>query len=175
MLAREHEVESLFAVANGYVGTRGALEEGSSHSAPATFVAGVFGLLEMPGPVPELVDVPDWTYLRLAVNGQNLSLEGPGTLDHRRLLDLQQGTLWREWRYRDPAGRITGLRFLRLASLADRHVLVQSATLTAENYSGRMHLEIGFRQTASMVVPSQPASAVAPGASPPDRPSDRAG
>jgi Glycosyl hydrolase family 65, N-terminal domain len=168
MLAREHEVESLFAVANGYVGTRGALEEGSSHSAPATFVAGVFGLLEMPGPVPELVDVPDWTLLRLAVNGEHLTLEAPGTLDHRRLLDLQQGMLWREWRYHDSAGRITRLRFLRLASLADRHVLVQAVTLTAENYSGWVRLESGFRQTSGLVVSPQPMSAAGPRGLPPE-------
>ena len=58
------------------------------------------------------------------------------TLEHRRMLDMRQGILWREWRHQDGAGRITGLRELRLASLADRHLLVQSVTLTAENYSG---------------------------------------
>jgi hypothetical protein len=41
-LAREHEVESLFAIGNGYAGSRGSLAEGSALSAPATFVAGVF-------------------------------------------------------------------------------------------------------------------------------------
>ena len=122
-LPREHEIESLFAVANGYLGTRGALDEGSTISAPATVLAGVFGLLDPQGGVPEFVPVPDWTRLRLAMNGDHLTLEGSGTLDHRRVLDLYQGILWREWRYRDSAGRITRLRFLRLASLADRHTL----------------------------------------------------
>jgi trehalose/maltose hydrolase-like predicted phosphorylase len=41
---REHEVESLFAVGNGYLGSRGSLAEGSVLSAPATFVAGIFDL-----------------------------------------------------------------------------------------------------------------------------------
>ena len=41
-LAREHELESSFAIGNGYVGSRGSLAEGSALSAPATFVAGVF-------------------------------------------------------------------------------------------------------------------------------------
>jgi SpoVK/Ycf46/Vps4 family AAA+-type ATPase len=47
-------------------------------------------------------------------------------LEHRRLLDLRQGVLFREWRQQDPSGRITRLNYLRLASLADRHVIVQS-------------------------------------------------
>ena len=41
-LAREHELESLFAIGNGYAGSRGSLAEGSALSAPATFLAGVF-------------------------------------------------------------------------------------------------------------------------------------
>ena len=109
--------------------------------------------------MPEFVPVPDWTRLRLAMNGDHLTLEGPGTLDHRRVLDLYQGILWREWRYRDSAGRITRLRFLRLASLADRHTLVQSVTLTAENYSSPVRLESGFQQTTGMPKPLQPAPA----------------
>src|SRR5665647_2155240 len=40
---REREVETWLTVANGETGTRGALEEGSAVSTPATFVAGVFG------------------------------------------------------------------------------------------------------------------------------------
>jgi trehalose/maltose hydrolase-like predicted phosphorylase len=140
-LAREHEVESLMTTANGYVGTRGSLAERCSLSSPATFVAGVFETPAEPGAVPALMKVPDWTNLRVILEGQELSLEDRGTLTHRRVLDLRQGMLWREWRHRDPAGRITHLRFLRLASLADRHVLLQSTLLIAENYSGRVFFE----------------------------------
>ncbi len=48
-LAREHDLESLFAIGNGYAGSRGSLSEGSALSAPATFLAGVFDL--QPGSV----------------------------------------------------------------------------------------------------------------------------
>ena len=40
---REREAETWLTVANGETGTRGALEEGSAISTPATFVAGVYG------------------------------------------------------------------------------------------------------------------------------------
>ena len=56
-LAREHEVESLFAIGNGYAGSRGSLAEGSALSAPATFVAGVFD--SEAGSVPGLVPTAD--------------------------------------------------------------------------------------------------------------------
>lgn len=141
-LAREHEIESLFAVANGYVGTRGSLAEGCSLSAPATFVAGVFDIPSGAHPAPELVVAPDWLRLRGAVDGQELRLENGELLEHHRILDLRQGILWREWRQRDPTGRITSIRGLRLASLANRHVLFQSIVFSPENYSGRLDVEL---------------------------------
>ena len=64
-LAREHEVESRFTVANGYVGTRGSLAEGTRLSAPGTYVAGVFDVALHPNGIPELVLAPDWTRLRI--------------------------------------------------------------------------------------------------------------
>ena len=65
-------------------------------------------------------------------------------LEHRRMLDLRQGVLWREWRQQNSSGRITRVRFLRLASLADRHALLQSVAVTVENYSGRIELVAGL-------------------------------
>ncbi len=140
-LAREHEVESLFAIANGYIGNRGSLAEGTPLSAPATFVAGVFELEDKPEAVPGLFTLPDWTGIRAWVDGQPLSMEQGQVLEHRRILDLRHGLLWRQWRHRDPNGRISRILALRFASLADRHLLLQSAVFTAENYSAEVRFE----------------------------------
>jgi trehalose/maltose hydrolase-like predicted phosphorylase len=138
-LAREHELESLFAIGNGYVGSRGSLAEGSALSAPATFVAGVFD--SEAGSVPGLAPTADWTRLSGTIDGQPLQLDRGHNLEHRRILDMRQGILWREWRHQDEAGRITRLRALRLASMADRHLLVQCVTITPENFSGRLFID----------------------------------
>lgn len=137
--AREHEMESLFTVGNGLVGIRGSLPEGDGLSSPATFVAGVF---EAAGDqTPGLVTAPDWTRLVLAVEGRPLRLEVGRRLEHRRTLDLRQAILWREWRHEDAAGRITQLVGLRLASAAERHLLIQSIRFRPENYSGEVTLD----------------------------------
>ncbi len=141
VLTREHEFESLFSLANGYVGTRGSLAEGSALSAPATFVAGVFDVAEA-GSVPALATMPDWTRIAGAVEGRPIRLDAGENLEHRRMLDLRQGVLWREWRHRDPSGKVTRVRGLRLASQADRHLLAQSVLLTPENYRGRLRIEV---------------------------------
>ena len=141
---REHEIESIFAVANGYIGTRGSLEEGGRLSQPATFAAGVYADDPASELGPVLVVLPDWPHIEIAGDGARLSMESGRVLEHRRMLDLRQGVLWREWRQQDSSGRITRVRFLRLASLADRHALLQSVAVTVENYSGRIELVAGL-------------------------------
>lgn len=136
--AREHEVESLFAIGNGYLGIRASLVEGSRFSHPAIFVAGVYMREGDQG--PRIAVLPYCLHLELTIEEQRLSLEIGRTLAHRRMLDLRQGVLWREWRQEDPSGRITRLSFLQLASLADPHVLLQSVAITAENYAGKLGL-----------------------------------
>ncbi len=151
-LAREREAESVYAVGNGYLGTRAALAERHPRaSSPATFVAGVFDSLPASSAVPELAVAPDWTLLTVSVEGRALSVADGATLEHRRILDLQQGASWREWRHKDAQGRITRLRGLRLASLADRHVLVQGLEVTPENWSGRLEVEAAVEPATSVV------------------------
>lgn len=160
-MVREHEIESLFAVGNGYVGTRGSLAEGSPLSAPATFVAGVFQCPTGWNAVPELVRGVEWIRLRASLDGRSLAMDPRAHLEQRRVLDLRQAILWREWRHRDPVGRTTCVRGLRLASLADRHVLLQSVTLTPENYGGHLAIEAALECAATAaVVPGEPLTVV---------------
>ena len=147
-LVREHEIESIFAVANGYIGTRASLEEGSRFSHPVTFAAGIFTDDPASELGPALAVLPDWPHLEIEVEGVRLSMESGRVLEHRRMLDLRQGVLWREWRQQDTRFRITRVRFLRLASLADRHLLLQSVAVTLENHTGRIEL------AAALTLPS---------------------
>lgn len=142
----ERSIESVMALVNGYSGTRAAVEEGSSVSNPSTFVAGVFNQPEKPqdsaleAPIPEIVVAPNWSKLGIAVENADLTIETTELLEQRRMLDIRQGVMLREWRVRDNQGRTTRLSSLRFASLADRHVLVQVVTLTPEDYSGDVML-----------------------------------
>jgi len=140
-LAREREVESLFAIGNGYVGNRASLAEASALSVPGTFVAGIFTHPTGPGAVPQLMVLPDWAAVRIWIEGRPLDMGEGQVLEHRRILDMSQAVLWREWRHRDPNGRVTHIMSARLASLADRHLLFKSLALRAENYSGIVQFE----------------------------------
>jgi kojibiose phosphorylase len=151
---REPGIEAVFALVNGYLGTRAALEEGSDVSDPATFVSGVFDTVTeevaqaaatpehqiIAAPTPELVVAPDWSRLRITVAGAPLDVDSAELLEQRRTLDMRRGVLVREWRLRSGT-RTTRLRSLRFASLDDRHVLGQVLELTPEDWSGRVELE----------------------------------
>lgn len=139
----------MFAIGNGYVGSRGSLAEGSALSAPATFVAGVYDAEA--GSLPGLVTVANWAHVSVTIDGRPLRLDQGQNLEHRRILDMRQGILWREWRHRDELGRITRLRSLRFASSAERHLLVQCATITPENYSGRVLIDATLSGSAVQV------------------------
>ncbi len=134
----EHEVESRFALSNGYSGTRGSLMEEGPFSRAGSFLAGVFD----PGRAgfPELVLAPFWPALRVEVGGEPLRLDAGEILAQRRTLDMRRGMLMRAWRHRSPEGRITRVHEVRWASLADRHAFFQEVWLVPENYSGPLLL-----------------------------------
>jgi trehalose/maltose hydrolase-like predicted phosphorylase len=135
---REREVETWLTVANGETGTRGALEEGSAISTPATFVAGVFGDGTGDPSFRQPVPAPDWTGMRLMVAGSALTLSNGEILDHERVLDLRHGVVYRTWRQRLRSGRTVRMRTARFASLADRQLMAARAEAVPEDFAGTL-------------------------------------
>jgi trehalose/maltose hydrolase-like predicted phosphorylase len=141
--ALQHASESLGALANGWAGTRGAVEEDGSGTRPLFAVSGVYtGNAES-----HLVAGPRWTQVDVA----------PAAPVGRRLLDLRTGVLLRTtsapWR----------LRALRFVSMARPHALALRAEAgpDAELAPGRIALgpdEVSpagdaDRQTATVTSP----------------------
>lgn len=151
----EPAVESVCALVNGYCGVRAAVEEGSHASNPGTFLNGVFDAAHelvaqaaatpehqvVAAPTPELVKAPDWSRIRMSIEGMPLQLSGDQLVRQRRILDMRRGVLVREWAVRHGV-RTTQLRSLRFASLDDRHLLGQVLELVPEDWSGDIALEM---------------------------------
>jgi kojibiose phosphorylase len=140
-VAREHEIESLLALSNGYLGVRGSIAEGSSVSRPATFLAGAFEPSNDVSQVPELVIAPDWGRLRFTIEGEPFTVEGTTMERHRRTLDMRRGLLLREGVGSGPAGHTTELRTMHAASLANRHLLLEAVEIVPQNYSGTVQID----------------------------------
>lgn len=139
--ALEHEVESRFAIGNGFIGVRGSLEQPTRFSRPRTYVAGLFVSSEARPPVPELVAAPDWLQLRLVIDGEELSLEGGQPLEHGRALDFRRGVLLSRLEQRAQSGVNVRVRGLRFASLSERETAVQLVGIEVDR-PARLRLEL---------------------------------
>jgi kojibiose phosphorylase len=128
--------ETLFTIGNGYLGTRGALEEGHRAGLPGTYLNGIFDNHQVW--VTTLINAPDWLSLQIWANGQKISLEDLKVLKHRRVLDLKHGLLYRDSLIEDSLGQITRLETLRYASFANQHCVELNFSITPENYSGEI-------------------------------------
>ena len=144
--ARLHPQETVFTLGNGYLGTRGAFEEGYPGAWPATFVHGVFD--DVPIVYTELANCPDWLPLLVTVEGERFRLDRGQVLRYERQLDMRRGLLSRDVRWRSPAGHTVHLYFERFASLADPHALAIRCQITPLDFEGSIEVQIGLNSYA---------------------------
>ena len=131
--------ETLFTVGNGYQGTRGALEEGVKGDCAATYLAGIFDHHD--STVIDLVNAPNWLPLTIWIDGASLDMQSCKILEHRRVLDMRVGLLYRLTRFEDVQGKRTRYESLRYASASDQHFCAIRALVTPENYDGTLTVE----------------------------------
>ncbi len=147
--------ESIFSLANGYMGVRATPEEGFSGgtgSSPGTYVANVYDLIKSHcdwrvGYVNECsvtVVAPTWYGMEVTLGGQRFDPRTGKVLSYRRTLDLKTGTLVRTLVREDPRGRQTDLTFTRIVSQADRHVGAIRLELRPINWNGKVSLDLSL-------------------------------
>ena len=159
--ARESQMESLFAVGNGYLGLRGALDVPPPGAQPDLFVAGIFGpkCAELPyseiefltpergnGRHTELVPLPFPLRLAISIQGEALGFARPEGGELRRTLDLRSGSLRIEATVESTDGRRTTFRTRRCASLADPHLLLQEVAVVRENHWADVELQTSLEE-----------------------------
>lgn len=137
-----HHQETVFTLGNGYLGTRGAFEEGYPSDWPATFIHGLYD--DVPLVYTELANCPNWLPLLVVIEGDYFRLDRGQVLRYQRQLDMQQGLLSRDVRWRSPSGHTVDLRFERFASLADPHALALRCQITPLDFEGRIEVQAGL-------------------------------
>ena len=124
------ENESVFALANGFIGMRGNLEEVDAlgaNSIQGSFLNGVFD--SEPIVYGEkaygyaknhetICNVMDAKSLVLFADGERLTLGCSELRGHRRILDLRAGILRRSFIWRTKSGGVLEAEMLRLVSLS---------------------------------------------------------
>ncbi len=141
----ERSREALLAVGNGYLGTRGAMEESEANSVnyPGSYISGLFNRLvsgvgnrEIEN--EDLVNIINWLPVTFRIgNGPWFAWgKDPSFSIHhiKRVLDLRSGELKREMLLEDEAGRRTRVTSFRFAGMADPHRAGLRYTITPLNY-----------------------------------------
>ncbi|MEA2138194.1 MAG: alpha,alpha-trehalose phosphorylase, partial [Solirubrobacteraceae bacterium] len=143
------ESETMFAVANGYMGMRGTHDEGVPSHDPAFFLNGFHETWPIPyGEAAfgfattgqTIVSAPDGSVIRLYVDEEPLVLSDSKLLSYERVLDMRSGVLSRAVTFRTARGAVVSLSSERLASLHWRHLAAISYEVTL--VSGQAELAI---------------------------------
>jgi alpha,alpha-trehalose phosphorylase len=131
--------ETLFTVANGYLGMRGNPEEGRDAHAHGTFVNGfheTWQILHAESAYgfartgQTLVNVPDAKVMKIYVDDEPLIL-GTADLEHyERALDFTDGILRRSLVWRTPSGKRVRVDSTRMVSMTQRHLAVLTLEVT---------------------------------------------
>ncbi len=131
--------ETLFVVANGYVGMRANPSEGRDAHEHGTFINGfhetwsihhaeaAFGFARTGQTV---VNVPDAKVMKLYVDDEPFNL-GTADLEHyERVLDMRDGVLRRSLIWRTPSGKRVRIDSSRMVSMTSRHLAVLTLDVT---------------------------------------------
>jgi alpha,alpha-trehalose phosphorylase len=133
-------LESVFAVANGYLGLRGTPEEGTPiheggavlngfhETWPIVYPEDAYGLARVG---QTIVNATDGTIIRLFVDDEPFDLATTRILRFERVLDMQIGVLSREVEFQTRRGQRMLVRSRRLASLEHRHLAAMDYEVVA--------------------------------------------
>ena len=147
------ENESAFALANGFIGMRGNLEEGSAVGAETiqgSFLNGVFD--SEPIVYGEkaygyaknhetICNVMDAKSLVLCADGERLDLGLSDVKDHKRVLDMRAGTLNRSFIWHTKSGAELSVKMTRLVSLTHTELAATRLELQCLSGSCKLRLE----------------------------------
>ncbi len=134
--------ETLFTVANGYLGMRGNPEEGRDALAHGTFINGfhetwpirhaeaAFGFARTG---QTIVNVPDAKLMKLYVDDEPLILGTSELESYERSIDFRDGVLRRRLVWRTPSGKQVLVESTRMISMTQRHLAVLTLDVTMLN------------------------------------------
>jgi alpha,alpha-trehalose phosphorylase len=130
-IVRMASMETLFAVANGYMGIRGTFDEGTPafqkgtlingfhETWPITYAESAYGFAKVG---QTIVNAPDGTLIRLYVEDEPFDLAQATLVNYDRSLDTRTGILSRDVTWETGSGKRIRIRSRRLVSFEHRHV-----------------------------------------------------
>ena len=132
--------ETLFHIANGYIGTRGSIEELPIH--PGTYINGVYDEIELEHAEPlfgfpkkkdTIVNICNLQGLDIYVDKNQIDFSKCQVLKYHQSLDMRKGVLSRNTIYRDIDNNEITINTTRLASFTHPHLIHFSYSISVNN------------------------------------------
>jgi alpha,alpha-trehalose phosphorylase len=140
--SRIAQMETLFAVANGYLGIRGTFDEGTPvfqkgtlingfhETWPIAYAESAYGYAKVG---QTIVNVPDGTLIRLYVDDELFDLARATLLSYDRNLDTRTGILSRDVTWEMGSGKRIRILTRRMVSFEHKHIAAISYEITLLN------------------------------------------
>ncbi|MDR0248161.1 MAG: glycoside hydrolase family 65 protein [Oscillospiraceae bacterium] len=151
--ADNYRAETVFALSNGYIGTRGTFEEGYARAPgmgmEGNYVNGFYESEEIrygernygfPEHSQSMVNLPNLKTTRVYLDGEPFDMRRGTVSEYRRTLNMREGILTRSLIWDSPAGARARIETARFASFAAEHILAQRITVTPLNFEGEIRL-----------------------------------
>ncbi len=145
--------ESIFSLANEYLGVRGYFDEGYSES---KLIGSYFnGIYEMTKPeynhykgiadfTEFMVNSVDWLYTRIEMDGEQLDLATADIEAFVRELDMKTGILKRSFVWNTKSGKKLAVKFERFVSMTKVQRSTQKITIKPIGCSGEIYITSGL-------------------------------
>ena len=148
--------ETTFALSNGYLGTRGTLEEGylftEKEGLEGNFINGFYESENIrygewnfgfPLTSQSLLNLPNMKTTKIMLCGEEceeFDLFNGEVLDYKRVLNMKEGCVTRSVTWRSPSGKEIKVETKRFCSFACKNLLVQKLEVEPLNFDGKVVL-----------------------------------
>ena len=133
------QTETIFSLANGYLGLRGGFEEGKPACQSGTFINGFYE--SWPIPYGEsafgfaktgqtMLNLADCKIIQLYVDDEPFFLPTAKLVTFERRLDMRRGVLTRDVLWETPSGKLVQINSMRMVSFRHRHLALATYRVT---------------------------------------------
>jgi maltose phosphorylase len=146
--------ESMFSVANEFMGVRGYFEEGySGDHLLGSYFNHLYEMMDIrhdqlfKGFVTQgaaMINAVDWLYTRLWVDGERLDLAKSVYSDFTRKLDMRRGVLDRDFVWQTATGKHLRVSFARFTDMQSTRLGCQRIVLEPLDFSGTVEVRVGL-------------------------------
>jgi maltose phosphorylase len=146
--------ESIFSVANEFMGVRGYFEEGySGDHLLGSYFNHLYEMMDIhhdqvfKGFVTQgaaMVNAVDWLHTRIWVDGEQLDLAKSAYSDFTRKLDMCRGVLDRDFVWQTATGKHLKVSFTRFTDMQSTRVGCQRIVLQPLDFSGTVQVRVGL-------------------------------